>query len=67
MNGLEFARVVRAGGPWSKLADDCHDRPFGSGDARIGREAGFNDYVAKFEREALVVSLRASLAASVHA
>ena len=28
--------------------------------ARIGRDAGFTDYVAKFEREALVASLRTS-------
>jgi hypothetical protein len=35
--------------------------------ARIGREAGFTDYVAKFEREALIASLRANLATAVHA
>jgi two-component system chemotaxis sensor kinase CheA len=35
--------------------------------ARIGREAGFTDHVAKFEREALVAGLRATLAEPVHA
>jgi two-component system chemotaxis sensor kinase CheA len=35
--------------------------------ARIGREAGFTDYVAKFEREALVASLRTMLAQTAHA
>jgi two-component system, chemotaxis family, sensor kinase CheA len=35
--------------------------------ARVGREAGFSDYVAKFEREALIASLRANLATPVHA
>ncbi len=29
---------------------------------QAGREAGFTDYVAKFEREALVASLRNCLA-----
>ncbi len=29
--------------------------------AEAGRDAGFTDYVAKFEREALVASLRNSL------
>jgi two-component system, chemotaxis family, sensor kinase CheA len=67
MDGLGFARAVRAGGPWADLplialtahADHQH--------AEAGRDAGFTDYVAKFEREALVASLRASLAQLVPA
>jgi hypothetical protein len=35
--------------------------------ARVGREAGFTDYLAKFEREALVASLHANLAEVVPA
>jgi two-component system chemotaxis sensor kinase CheA len=35
--------------------------------ARAGREAGFTDYVAKFEREALIASLRSNLTTTVHA
>jgi two-component system, chemotaxis family, sensor kinase CheA len=62
MDGLAFARAVRAGGPWADVplialtahADEQH--------VEAGRDAGFTDYVAKFEREAVVASLRASLA-----
>jgi two-component system chemotaxis sensor kinase CheA len=67
MDGLQFARAVRAGGPWVDvplIAMTGHSDPH---HADIGRQAGFNDYVAKFEREALVASLRASLAEAVPA
>jgi two-component system chemotaxis sensor kinase CheA len=67
MDGIQFARAVRAGGPWTRLpmiAMTAHSDPES---ARIGREAGFTDYVAKFEREALVAGLRATLAEPVHA
>jgi two-component system chemotaxis sensor kinase CheA len=67
MDGIQFARAVRAGGPWARLpliAMTAHSDPE---NARIGREAGFTDYVAKFEREALVASLRTSLSEPAHA
>jgi two-component system chemotaxis sensor kinase CheA len=67
MDGVQFARAVRAGGAWAglpMLAMTAHSDPE---NARIGREAGFTDYVAKFEREALVASLHASLAETVAA
>jgi two-component system chemotaxis sensor kinase CheA len=67
MDGLAFARAVRAGGPWADVplialtahADEQH--------VEAGRDAGFTDYVAKFEREAVVASLRASLAQMIPA
>ncbi|HET6306019.1 MAG TPA: response regulator, partial [Rhodopila sp.] len=65
MDGLQFARAIRAGGPWVNLpvlAMTGHSDP---DSVRIGREAGFTDYVAKFEREALVASLRDCLAETV--
>ena len=67
MDGVQFARTVRAGGAWAglpMLAMTAHSDPE---HARIGREAGFTDYVAKFEREALIASLRTSLAELAHA
>jgi two-component system chemotaxis sensor kinase CheA len=67
MDGLQFARAVRAGGLWAKLPMLAMTAHSDMENARIGREAGFTDYVAKFEREALVASLRASLAEPVHA
>lgn len=62
MDGIQFARAVRAGGPWAALPLLAMTGRADSESARIGREAGFIDYVAKFEREALIASLRASLA-----
>jgi two-component system chemotaxis sensor kinase CheA len=67
MDGVQFARAVRAGGAWAKLPMIAMTAHSDMENARIGREAGFTDYVAKFEREALVASLRASLSEAVHA
>jgi two-component system chemotaxis sensor kinase CheA len=67
MDGIQFARAVRAGGPWAGLPMIAMTAHSDSESARIGREAGFTDYVAKFEREALVAGLRATLTESVHA
>jgi two-component system chemotaxis sensor kinase CheA len=62
MSGLDFVRAVRAGGAWSELpviALTSHADP----DAiEAGRGAGFTDYVEKFEREALLATLRHCLA-----
>jgi two-component system chemotaxis sensor kinase CheA len=67
MDGMQFARAVRAEGPWAALPLIAMTAYADMEHARIGREAGFTDYVAKFEREALVASLRAILATPVHA
>ncbi len=67
MDGVQFARAVRADGPWVGLPLIAMTAHADMEHARIGREAGFTDYVAKFEREALVASLRANLATAVHA
>jgi len=67
MDGLQFARAVRGGGIWAELpliAMTGHTDPQ---HAQAGRQAGFTDYVAKFEREALVASLRSNLAEMVAA
>ncbi len=62
MDGLQFARAVRAGGLWVDvplIAMTGHADPQR---AEAGRQAGFTDYVAKFEREGLVAALRSNLA-----
>jgi two-component system chemotaxis sensor kinase CheA len=67
MDGLKFARTLRSGGAWADIpliALTAHD---GIEHAEAGRDAGFTDYVAKFEREALVASLRNSLSQLVPA
>ncbi|HVC60615.1 MAG TPA: chemotaxis protein CheW [Acetobacteraceae bacterium] len=61
MNGLEFARAVRESGAWVSLpmiALTGHVEPR---DVDAGRDAGFTDYVAKSEREALLASLQQCL------
>jgi two-component system chemotaxis sensor kinase CheA len=67
MDGVQFARAVRANGAWTHLPLIAMTAHSDMESARIGREAGFTDYVAKFERETLVSSLRANLAEAVHA
>ncbi len=64
MDGNSFARKVREGGPWSKLPMVALS---GKDDAKAGREAGFTDYIRKFERETLLASLEQCLAQHVAA
>jgi two-component system, chemotaxis family, sensor kinase CheA len=67
MDGIQFARAIRAEGVWAALPVIAMTAHADMENARVGREAGFSDYVAKFEREALIASLRANLATPVHA
>ena len=57
MNGFDFASVVRADGRWQvvpmvALSSHATDKDF-----ERGREVGFTDYVAKFDRESLLETL----------
>ena len=67
MDGLDFARTVRAGGPWAALPMIALSARAEPRDIKAGRDAGFTDYVAKFQREALIVSLRQCLAERIAA
>ncbi len=62
MNGFEFASAVRKdGGKWGTtpfIALSSHATPR---DVERGRQAGFTDYVAKFNREDLLASLQQTL------
>ncbi|HEV2673410.1 MAG TPA: chemotaxis protein CheW [Aliidongia sp.] len=61
MNGFEFASHVRSDSRWSNVpmvALSSHATPE---DLDRGREVGFNDYIAKFDRDALLTSLTATL------
>ncbi|MAO55854.1 MAG: hybrid sensor histidine kinase/response regulator [Rhodospirillaceae bacterium] len=62
MNGFEFANEVRRGGSWEKVPMVALSAHATSADFERGRDAGFNDYVAKFDREALVSSLAQTVA-----
>lgn len=62
MSGLEFAQAVRASERWATtplVALSSHSAPR---DLERGRQAGFNDYVAKFDREALLLTLQQTIA-----
>ena len=62
MDGLDFARAVRAGGAWAGLPMIALSARADPADVDAGREAGFTDYVAKFERDALLAQPRPCLA-----
>ena len=67
MDGLDFARAVRASGPWARLPMIALSASAEPADIEAGRDAGFTDYVAKFQREALIASLHQCLAESIEA
>ena len=62
MNGIAFVRAVRAKGRWSELPVIALTGHVAPDQIELGREAGFTDYVAKFERQALLASLQQCLA-----
>ena len=62
MNGFEFARKVTGEGRWSKTPIVALSSFSNPSDLARGREAGFSDYVAKTDREALLSTLHDTLA-----
>jgi two-component system chemotaxis sensor kinase CheA len=64
IDGRALVRQIRAGGPWAQLPVIALTGMTSPEAVDAGREAGFTDYVAKFEREALLASLRDCLAAA---
>jgi two-component system chemotaxis sensor kinase CheA len=62
MDGLAFVRALREGGPWAQLPVIALTGRGGADAIAAGRDAGFTDYVEKFERDALLDSLRQCLA-----
>ncbi len=61
MNGFQFAETVRNSTRWQDMpivALSSHTTPQ---DLHRGREVGFNDYVAKFDRDALLHTLSETL------
>ena len=64
MNGHEFAANVRSSGAWRNtpmVALSSHVSP---SDLERGHESGFDDYVGKLDREALINSLNQNLLAA---
>jgi two-component system chemotaxis sensor kinase CheA len=61
MDGFSFAKSVKSEGPWQAIplvALSSHATPT---DIDRGRAVGFDDYVAKFDREAILSSLSETL------
>jgi len=61
LDGYAFAQRIREGGPWADvplIALSSHAEPEA---IEAAREAGFSDFVAKFDRDALLASIEQSL------
>lgn len=61
MDGFSFAQSVKSDGPWTAtplVALSAHATPT---DIDRGRAVGFDDYVAKFDRDAILSSLNETL------
>ena len=61
LDGLAFARHVRGGGAWAGVPLIALSGRNTPADVEAGRRAGFDDYVAKADRGALLDSLKRCL------
>ena len=64
MNGFDFATNVRGDSRWKRLPMVALSSRATEDDFARGREVGFNDYVAKFDRDSLVHTLAQTLSSS---
>jgi len=65
MDGFELAKEIRGDARWGGVPLVALSGHASEEDFQKGRDAGFNDYVAKFDREALVTSLAQTVAMAV--
>lgn len=63
MSGFEFATAVRAEGRWQETPMIALSSHATEKDFERGRLVGFNDYVAKFDRDSLLSTIASTLAA----
>ncbi len=63
MSGFDFAEAVRGDGRWQDTPLVALSSHATEQDFERGRAVGFNDYVAKFDRDALLQTLQQTLAA----
>jgi len=63
MDGFEFAEAVRSGGPWTSVPMVALSSHATEQDFERGRQVGFSEYVAKFDRDALVLTLADTISA----
>jgi len=62
MNGFEFATAVRTEGRWQGVPMVALSSHATEKDFERGREVGFTDYVAKFDRDSLIEALAQTVA-----
>ena len=60
MNGFEFARTVRSTDRWCDLPMVALSSHTSTHDLELGREVGFTDYIAKFDRDGLLSTISAT-------
>ena len=58
MNGFEFAEVIRADAHLSSMPIIALSSMVSPAAIERGRQAGFHDYVAKFDRPGLIAALK---------
>lgn len=61
MSGLEFAKAVRTSSRWADVPMIALSSNTSPKDLELGRDAGFTDYVAKFDRDSLLETLEHTL------
>jgi two-component system, chemotaxis family, sensor kinase CheA len=61
MNGFDFATEVRRAGRWQTVPMIALSSHATARDLEHGRQVGFNDYVAKFDRDGLLQTLQETL------
>ena len=61
MSGHEFARLVKSGGPWVDTPLIALSALATEKDIHRGQESGFDDYVAKFDKETLLTAIMQQL------
>ncbi len=64
MNGFEFANAVRSDARWAQVPMVALSSHATEKDFERGRQVGFNDYIAKFDRDALLQTLASTIAAA---
>ncbi len=62
MNGFDLAVAIRSEGRWSRVPLVALSARAGDADFARGREVGFSDYVAKYDRDVLVNTLAKTVA-----
>ena len=62
MNGFDFAKTVKAGTRWQQIPMLALSSHTSQKDLERGRQVGFADYVAKFDRSTLLQTLTDTLA-----